>query len=718
MPFRLLPRAAHVSFAMSWLSALTGLHPRRVSDRYALPKPTWQQRVQHYAPIFRWLPNYSVQRDLKFDIVAGITVAMMLIPQEVSLSTIMHVPAHHGLYTAATAPLVYAIFGSSTVLSVASGSEVSLLVGTTLEDIEDQDERVATGIMMAFLSGCILLLVRILNLSQLADFFSRPVMGGFISAGGLLIMLSQVSNALGIKFKSQDYPPATVYQIFNHIGDTNLNAFAVAGVSIVYLFAVKIIKKRFFPSPVLMQLFESETPATKEQAKAEEEERFLHPTNSGHGFSLTDQQYTAYQQQNTPQEERESHADAGKNGLTVEQPKSKGTLLAIFLMRTLCDLGPLVVCIFGGIVGYALGPSHLKLTGDIPGGFPEPKVPWYGFTSHLIDGDRFGTILYHAATVSVVVFLSSIAMAKRLAIQRGEDINTEQELTGIGIASVVCGFFQAMPPTGGMSRTAVNLQNAHTQLASIITCLIVVLALYTLTGTLYYLPSATLASIIIVAGWSLVEFREAKWLFRVKRDEFFVWAASFVLTLGLGVLNGLIASIICSIVALMWKSKVQPVAILGELDNGRFVDRENFPEANHLGDIIAVRVESSLYFANCERVAQFIEREMVRLQTLGITTRGVVLDTFHMNDMDATTIQVLSDTQEKLAVRKVRFAIANAKSRLYDLLAATNLLKRILANDPTISVEEAVRMMRDFPPLADKSCPAAVSGTSTASNPV
>ncbi|EEY53031.1 Sulfate Permease (SulP) Family [Phytophthora infestans T30-4] len=123
----------------------------------------------------------------------------MLIPQEVSLSTIMNVPAHHGLYTAATAPLVYAVFGSSTVLSVSSGSEVSLLVGTILEDIDDENERVATGIMMAFLSGCILLIVRILNLSQLADFFSRPVMGGFVSAGGILIMLSQFSNALGIK---------------------------------------------------------------------------------------------------------------------------------------------------------------------------------------------------------------------------------------------------------------------------------------------------------------------------------------------------------------------------------------------------------------------------------------------------------------------------------------------------------------------------------------
>ncbi|POM71060.1 Sulfate Permease (SulP) Family, partial [Phytophthora palmivora] len=244
-------------------------------------------------------------------------------------------------------------------------------------------------------------------------------------------------------------------------------------------------------------------------------------------------------------------------------------------------------------------------------------------------------------------------------------------------------------------------------LASIITCLIVVLSLYTLTSTLYYLPSATLASIIIVAGWTLVEFREAKWLYRVKRDEFFVWAASFVMTLG--------AQWIDRFDHLLHLGAY--VEVQGELDNGHFVDRENFPESNHLGDIIAVRVESSLYFANCERVAQFIEREMVRLQTLGITTHGVVLDCFHMNDMDATTIQVLSDTQEKLAVRGVRFAISNAKSRLYDMLAATNLLKRILANDPTISVEDAVRMMRELPPLDSKLNPA-TSGTSTANNPV
>ncbi|GAB9477478.1 Sulfate permease, partial [Globisporangium polare] len=162
------------------------------SNRFLAPKKSLYDRLVYFVPSIHWLRHYNWKRDLPYDIISGVTVTMMLIPQEVSLSTIMKVPPQNGLYTAATAPLVYALFGSSTMLSVASGSEVSLLVGTILSPIKDEKERVATGIMFSFLSGCILLLLRFLNLSQVADFFSRPVMGGFISAGGFLIALAQV----------------------------------------------------------------------------------------------------------------------------------------------------------------------------------------------------------------------------------------------------------------------------------------------------------------------------------------------------------------------------------------------------------------------------------------------------------------------------------------------------------------------------------------------
>jgi SulP family sulfate permease len=653
-----------------------------------------RDKFYYYLPIARWLPRYDVQRNLLYDIAAGITVAMMLIPQEISLASLMNVPAHNGLYTAATAPLVYALFGSSTVLSVASGSEVSLLVGSTLEDIEDEEARVATGVFMSFLIGALLLLIRILNLSQIADFFARPVMGGFISAGGLLVMLSQVPNLFTIKVAHSDYPVQIVYYVLKDIGSTKIPAFVIGVVSIALLIFLKLAKKRFFPLGGGSALFKDDAADTNNDARDVQtpatDGNAAGPSTASHGFTLTDQDYVRYENDRAVSGKNPNSAEARREWL---QNKPPATRTLLYAARFICDLGPLLVCVLGGILGYILGPKKLKLTGDVPSGFPEPKLPWYGYNEGLIQDD-FATIFIKACTVALVVYLSSIAMSKRLAIQRGEDINTDQELTGLSLASIVCGFFQAMPPTGGMSRTAVNFQNARTQLSSILTCLIVIVALYILTGAMSYLPKVSLAAIIIVAGYSLVEFREAKWLYKVRRDEFWVWTLSFVLTLGLGVLKGLIASLIVSVLSLMLKVKIAPLVALGELENGSFVDRKEYPHARAIDGVVAVRVESSIMFANAERVSNFIDDEVALATKSGNAVRGVVLDAQHINDVDATTIQVLSDIQEKLASRKAVFAIANAKGRVHDVIANTNLIKRLVARNPSVTIEGAVAEIR------------------------
>ncbi|KUF92992.1 hypothetical protein AM588_10005750 [Phytophthora nicotianae] len=251
-------------------------------------KKTPIELVQHHAPILRRLPHYKISQDLKFDIVAGITVAMPLVPQEVSLSTIMHVPAHHGLYTAATSPLIYALFESSTVLSVASGSEVALLTGSILEPIEDEKERIATGIMIAFLSGTILLLFQ---------------------------------NVLGVKFESHDNPVQTLYQNLKNIGHSNKNALAVGLISIAYLITIKLIKKRFFPSPVLSKTQEKKTTAAQQPVGTN--------FTDSHGFSITDEQYVSLPSTRAQTDENRPKALNRKS--IDDSVKSKVVLIAIFL---------------------------------------------------------------------------------------------------------------------------------------------------------------------------------------------------------------------------------------------------------------------------------------------------------------------------------------------------------------------------------------------------
>ena len=232
----------------------------------------------------------------------------------------------------------------------------------------------------------------------------------------------------------------------------------------------------------------------------------------------------------------------------------RSKMAVLIALRLVCDLGAFAVCLLGGIVGYMVPKGSLALAGDIPGGYPSLKRPWYGFSENIIDADRLYHLVIDTLSIAIISYMCSVAMAKRLAIKEGYRIRANQELMALGFSNLVGSFFQGMPSTGGLSRTAVNMQNARTQLASVIAVLVVVIVLYTATSALAYLPKASLASIIIVAGYSLIELKEAKWLYRVKRDEFYVWLASFVLSCILGVLPGLLSSIFCSLVAVIYKT--------------------------------------------------------------------------------------------------------------------------------------------------------------------
>ncbi|GLD92322.1 hypothetical protein PINS_up000855 [Pythium insidiosum] len=651
---------------------------------------TWLQHLKDIAPIVEWLPNYDAQRNLKFDVISGVTVAMMLIPQEISLANIMKVPPQYALYNAAIAPLVYAIFGSSKVLSVASGSGVALLVGTILEKIPSERERVATGIALSFFCGATLLLIRLLHLSEVADFFSRPVMGGFISAVGLLIMLSQVPSWLSINAGNATYPAQTVYRIAKRVHKTEINSFLVGLVSIVVLFTLKWLKQRFFSNASLNEVFAE---AAAQQHAANKRlgtttpsllnEPMLPPDLHGNGLSsLNDQPHQPID-------------DDDRSRLTVRKPNSKRTAVLLFLGRTLCDLAPLVVCVLGGVVGYMLGPKKIRVTGKVPGKLPAPIEPWYGFYD-IIAIEKLGSILVSSLSVTLVLLVSSLAIGKRLAVKRGQDIRGDQELLALGLANVACAFFQAVPSTGGLSRTAVNFQNARTQLASIITATIVLISLYSLTSTLFYIPRATLASIIIVAGYSLVEFQEAAWLYRVKRDEFFVWLGCFVATLVFGLDQGLLASLVVSLVGVMIKTKRPGVRVLGESETGDLVERQDAAFARELPDLVVVRVYNSLYFANCVRLTQVIDAELQQRQhSQQPSTRGVVIDLVYVNDLDATSIQVISDLQEKLAFRGIAVALANANTAVDQTLAMTALAKRIAGQDATQGLLQATRAITD-----------------------
>ncbi|RLN20507.1 hypothetical protein BBJ28_00005430 [Nothophytophthora sp. Chile5] len=876
--------------------------------------------LKQHVPILEWLPAYDLREDLQYDLVAGVTVGLMLVPQEVSLSAMMGVPPIYGLYTAAVVPLIYPLFGTSRVLSVANGAEVSLLVGSAIKKVESEEERVATGILLSFLSGVFLLLMGVFRLGILADFFSRPVMGGFISAGGVLIMLSQVASWLGLDSKSRDLPVLTVLDLMEEFPHLNALSFALGTVSILVLVGMRELKRRVVreldrleevfedqfaieTSRALSQLSmsmsssasnvemsdeEDGQDAQEDEAQAEEQGRFegdielgdvpkpkkrqprrhvdseleedntVTPRGSrwanlpsvfttgslrrrdfvvaspwstssrnsrdmgandldlarsgrqgdlsaitrstrhrrmddeGVGFSLSDEDYLTLERPlefadrnaataaaamgppgmlrstsdsstggstrsllrrpaTTPKpkadrsrhtqeadasghqdddEDTEANAEMARRVKQLASPaKSEATsdsacsttaltgrmlaasstsirvlrskIAVLIALRLVCDLGAFMVCLLGGIVGYLAPEGSLTLSGAVPGGYPAPVKPWYGLLSSVIEADKLYHLIIDTLSIALISYMCSVAMAKRLAIKEGYRIRPNQELIALGFSNLVGSFFQSMPATGGLSRTAVNMQNARTQLASVITVLVVVLALYTATSALAYLPKASLAAIILVAGYSLIELKEAKWLYRVKRDEFYVWLSSFVLTCLLGVLPGLLSSIFCSLIAVIYKTRRPAVSMLGEVldeETGEpsIVDLELYPDtARPLSDIVAIRVEGALYFANCEYIERVVDREVrKRQETEGVLVRGVVIDAGSIMDWDTTTIQMMKHLKSDLREQGIQLAIVNARDRLQHLLQSSEFLVGIVRGDARIGFQEAIAAIR------------------------
>ncbi|MGB2816630.1 MAG: SulP family inorganic anion transporter [Burkholderiaceae bacterium] len=182
---------------------------------------------------------------LKFDVVAGLTAAAVVLPKAMAYATVAGLPVAVGLYTAFVPMLIYALLGSSRVLSVSSTTTVAILAGTQLglavPDADPAKLLAATATLTA-LVGAMLLIARLLRLGFVANFISAPVLTGFKAGIGLVIVLDQVPKLLGLHIQKQGFF-LDALSIVQHLPSTSLATLAVAAAT----FAVLIGMERLWP---------------------------------------------------------------------------------------------------------------------------------------------------------------------------------------------------------------------------------------------------------------------------------------------------------------------------------------------------------------------------------------------------------------------------------------------------------------------------------------
>ena len=201
--------------------------------------------IKKIIPILEWLPNYN-KSFFKGDLVAGLTVGIILIPQGIAYALIAGLPPIYGLYCALVPQVMYAIFGSSRQVAIGPVAMDSLIVATGVSALAlaGSDSYISIAILLGLMVGTIQFIMGIFSLGFIVNFLSKPVITGFTSAVALIIGLNQFRNLLGVDFIQSDQIQYIVEDIWLQIATFNKHTSIIGLIAIIIIIVFRKINKK------------------------------------------------------------------------------------------------------------------------------------------------------------------------------------------------------------------------------------------------------------------------------------------------------------------------------------------------------------------------------------------------------------------------------------------------------------------------------------------
>ena len=356
-----------------------------------------------------------------------------------------------------------------------------------------------------------------------------------------------------------------------------------------------------------------------------------------------------------------------------------GTQTADLLAR----LTPMVAVLAaaGLVTGLGLD-QRLEVVGSFPSGLPSLVWP-------ALDPGMIRQLLLPALVIGLIGFVESVAIAQAFARQRGQRIDPDAELRGLGAANVVSAFSGAFPVTGGFSRTAVNAEaGARTPLAGVFAAFMIALVLLFATGLFRALPMTVLAAVIIVAAIGLVDWSGLRRVWRHDRAEGLAFAGTAVGVLVLGVEWGVITGVALSLMPLVWRVSHPHLAVLGRVPGTEhFRNVLRYRVETHPA-VVFVRVDEILFFGNAEGVHHALEHQL----ECDPPPQHLVLVMLSVSHVDATALDMLEELNDSLADRGITLHLAEVKGPVMDRLRNGPLLRR-LSGEVFLSANEAFEVL-------------------------
>lgn len=350
-------------------------------------------------------------------------------------------------------------------------------------------------------------------------------------------------------------------------------------------------------------------------------------------------------------------------------PLLRGLGLPKRTAEIIAKAGPVAAIVATTLLVWAfdLKSAGVKIVGAVPQSLPPLTVP--GFSLEL-----WTSLLSSAVLISVIGFAESISVAQTLAAKKWQRIDPDQELIGLGAANIGAAFTTGFPVTGGFSRSAVNYDaGADTPAAGAYTAAGLMFASLFLTPLIFFLPKATLAATIIVAVLSLVDFSILGKAWRYSKADFIAVAATMFCTLVVGVEVGVITGVLVSILIHLYKSSRPHIATVGQVPNSEHFRNVLRHDVITHPNILTVRVDESLYFAN----ARFLEDHLFERVVRRTERRDVILMCSAINASDMSALESLEVINERLCDMGVSFHLSEIKGPVMDQLVDTDFLKHL-----------------------------------------
>jgi sulfate permease, SulP family len=489
------------------------------------------------------------------DLIAGLTVAAISLPQGMAYALLAGVDPRYGLFSAIVVTAVASIFGSSSHLINGPTSAISLVVFSALS-IFDADQRIEAAeamFMLGAMVGSIQILIAVFRLGDLTRYISESVILGFMSAAALLLAIGQVSNALGVRDKGGG-AQHVLYRLWMTLtsGDP-INTKAVAVTVATLLLAIlfrRLVKKFRLPQ-----------------------------------FDM----------------------------------------LAVLIIVS-------SVAFFAGwTVPDVNGKTLIGVAGAVPGNLPTLHIPTV----------KLGWA-WDLATDSVAIaflgLLEALAIAKSIANQTRQTLDFNRQCLAEGIANLVGGFFQCLPGSGSLSRSAINFQaGAATKFSGILTAGFVAVAVLCLAPLAQYVPKPALAALLLLTAARLIDLKRVSYTLRASRMD----AGVVIVTALSAVVFGLDAAILIGVALsiLLFVPRAAKMKIVELVIDRENVVRERLPSDSNEPGFLLYDLEGELFFgAGPELEHRFLE---IQRQAKDETTQHILLRLKRVRNPDVVSLEHL-----------------------------------------------------------------------------